>query len=489
MPLYDLVIRNGLLVDGSGVPPRAADVAIAGETVAAIGTVVDRGRAELDARGLIVAPGFIDVHSHDDRAVIEQPELPFKLRQGVTTDIIGNCGWALAPRSPANDAHAPALFGPFAMEMEWTDFASYFQRLEDAAPACNVGALIGHGAVRLAVMGMEARPPGSDELAEMSALVEAGMDAGALGLSSGLTYEPAVHASTAELIELARPAAAAGGLYASHLRNEGDYLLEAVDEAIQIGREAVCPVQISHHKAMGRRNWGKIDRSIATIDQAVRAGIDVTTDVYPYAASSTILGAVAAQGIEDGEDAAGITIASTKAGVGLEGESLAALASAWSLTAADAAGRIVEADPATIVIRRGMDEDDVCSALSYERAMIGSDGIPGAGKPHPRLYGTFARVLGHYARDQQLFSIEEAVRRMTALPARQFKLARRGQLRLGWAADIVCFELETVDDRATYEDPRRYPAGIVHVVVNGSIVVQDGEQLPARPGRFLRLDR
>ncbi len=486
--MYDLVIRNGLLVDGSGSPPRPADVAIAGETVAAVGAIRDRGRAELDVRGLIVAPGFIDVHSHDDRALIEEPELPFKLRQGVTTDIIGNCGWALVPRSPANDAHAPVLFGPLAMEMEWTDFASYFRRLTDAAPACNVGALIGHGAVRLAVMGTAARPPESDELAEMSALVEAGMDAGALGLSSGLTYEPAVHASTAELVELARAAATAGGLYASHLRDEGDHLLEAVDEAIQIGREAGCPVQISHHKAMGRRNWGKIDRSIAAIDRAVRAGIDVTADVYPYAASSTILGAVAAQGIEDGADAAGITIASTKAGAGLEGESLAALASLWDLSAAETARRIVEADSGTIVIRHGMDEDDVRSALSHERAMIGSDGIPGAGKPHPRLYGTFARVLGRYTRDQRLFPIEEAVRRMTALPARKFKLARRGQLRRGWAADIVCFEPETVDDRATYEEPRRYPAGIVHVVVNGSIVLRDGAQLPARPGRFLRLD-
>ena len=212
VPLYDCVIRNGLLVDGSGSPPRAADVAIEGETVAAVGGVVDRGRIELDVRGLIVAPGFIDVHSHDDLALIEQPELPFKLRQGVTTDIIGNCGWALVPRSPANDAHAPALFGP--LEMEWTDFASYFRRLMDAAPACNVGALIGHGAVRLAVMGTAARLPESDELAEMSALVAAGIDAGALGLSSGLTYEPATHASMGELVELARIAAAAGGLYA-----------------------------------------------------------------------------------------------------------------------------------------------------------------------------------------------------------------------------------------------------------------------------------
>ncbi len=484
--MYDLVIRNGLLVDGSGSPPRTADVAIEGETVADIGAVVDRGRTELDARGLIVAPGFIDVHSHDDRAVIEQPELPFKLRQGVTTDIIGNCGWALVPRSPANDAHAPALFGP--VKMEWTGFASYFGRLRDAAPACNVGVLIGHGAVRLAVMGTAARQPGSDELAEMSALVEAGMDAGALGLSSGLTYEPAVHASTAELVELARTAAAAGGLYASHIRDEGDHLLEAVGEAIQIGREGGCPVQISHHKAMGRRNWGKVDRSIAVIDRAVSAGMDVTTDVYPYAASSTILRAVAAQGVDDGEDAAAITIASTKAKAGLGGKSLATIASSWGLSAADTARRIVEADSGTIVIRHGMDEGDVRNALSHERAMIGSDGIPGAGKPHPRLYGTFARVLGHYVRDQRLFPIEEAVRRMTALPARKFKLARRGQLRREWAADIVCFEPETVSDRATYEEPRRYPAGIVHVVVNGSIVLRDGEQLPARPGRVLHLD-
>ena len=460
-------------------------MAIAGETVAAIGPVVDRGRAELDARGLIVAPGFIDVHSHDDLALIEQPELPFKLRQGVTTDIIGNCGWALVPRSPANDAHAPALFGP--LEMEWADFASYFRGLMDAAPACNVGALIGHGAVRLAVMGAAARLPEPDELAEMCAIVAAGMDAGGLGLSSGLTYEPATHASTGELIELARTAAAAGGLYASHIRDEGDHLLEAVDEAIQIGREAECPVQISHHKVMGRQNWGKIDRSIAAINRAIDDGVDVTTDVYPYAASSTILRAVAAQGIEDGDDAAGITIAATSAEAGLEGESLAAIASSWDLSAADAARRIVEADSGTIVIRHGMDEDDICRALLHEQAMVGSDGIPGAGKPHPRLYGTFPRVLGRYAHDQRLFPIEEAVRRMTALPARKFKLAYRGQLRRGWAADIVCFDPETVCDRATYEEPRRYPVGIVHVIVNGSLVVRDGEQLSVRPGRFLRL--
>ncbi|MCG6951657.1 MAG: D-aminoacylase [Betaproteobacteria bacterium] len=490
MAQFDLVIRNALLYDGSGAAPRAGDLALEGGRIAALGSVAGEARRTLDAKGLALAPGFIDVHTHDDFAVIKHPGMAFKVLGGVTTCIIGNCGFGPAPYREA--WRMAAGFQSAGEVAGWENHQGYLARLERDAPSVNVAMLIGHGTVRLASMAEPKNPaPSGAELAKMKALVQEGIDAGAVGMSTGLVYEPGRNAATEEIVELAKLMAGTGALYATHMRDESLGLLDSVDEAVAIGERAGVPVQISHHKASGRKAWGMVDQSLARIDAAQRRGLDVHADQYPYTAGSTILSAVVADGRFGGGlgtlTADDVVIAAAKGHADWEGKSIAQLAREMQLEPLATAHRILEAVPGTTAVLHAMNEDDVRTVMRHPSTMIGSDGIPALdGRPHPRLYGTFARVLGRYARDLGLFSIEEAVYRMTGFPAAKFGFKDRGLLREGFAADLVLFDPKTVIDVGTYEDPKHAPKGIAQVFVNGIPVVEDARHTGARPGRVLR---
>ena len=485
---YDLLIRGGTVVDGTGAPPARADVAVRHGRIAAVDDARGPAARVIDARGLAVAPGFIDVHAHDDAAVIANPGVDFKVMQGVTTDVVGNCGAGMAPAGGAFQAFFQAgianVLGP-APEIAWRTFGEYMDAVEAARPALNVACLVPHGVVRFAAMGLEARPPERHELAAMREHVQEAMEAGAAGLSSGLIYPPGAFAQTPELVELAKAAAEAGGLYATHIRDEGQLLLDAVGEAIDVGRRAGLPVQISHFKAAGRDNWGRTKDSLRLTEQARAEGVDVTFDAYPYTAASTILWAVARS--TEAVEADAVMVASVRERREYEGKTISQIAEMLGLPVADALSRVLQEERDAVAVFFAMDEGDVRRVLKHELCMIGSDGLPSeGGKPHPRLYGTFPRVLARYAREEGLLTLEEAVHKMTGLSARRFGLERRGELKDGWCADIVVFDPQAVTDTATYEQPRQYPRGIEYVLVNGQVVVEKGKQTGARPGQLLR---
>jgi N-acyl-D-aspartate/D-glutamate deacylase len=497
MDRFDLVIRGGTVYDGTGRPGIVADVAVAGDRIAAVGAAAAPGATEIEARGLAVAPGFIDVHSHDDFAVLVDPEMACKVMQGVTTAVVGNCGSGVVPYQVAL-----ARFNrltPGAAPPAWSGFAGYLARVDEIRPSLNVAVLVGHGSLRTGAMGIEPRRPSAGEAAEMRRWVREGVEAGAVGLSTGLIYEPGRYAATAEIVDLAREMGRDGGLYATHMRNEAAGLLDAVGEAIRIGEEAGVAVQISHHKASGRENWGRVRDSLRLIEQARARGLDVTADQYPYTAGSTSLHAVVQNGAFRSDSPSGlgtlapdqVLIASSPGHPGYEGLTLAALGARWGLGGEEAAARLLrEEGEACFVVLFMMDEADVRTVLAHPTTMIGSDGVPAAGsKPHPRLYGCFPRVLGHYVRDLQLLDLPTAIHRMTGMAAAKFRLADRGVVRPGAFADLVVFDPARIRDTATYEDPRRFPEGIRAVYVNGAAVARDGQHTGARPGCTLRRAR
>ena len=488
---FDTLIRNGLVVDGTGAPGRKADVAIADGRIAAVGAVEGAAERVIDASGLVVAPGFIDVHSHDDVALLNNPGLDFKVAQGVTTVVCGNCG---AGAAPANERlrefyarGVEGILGP-VRDFTWRSLGEFYEAVRAARPSINAAFLVPHGVLRVVAMGWERRAPSDHELAAMKELLAEGMASGAVGLSTGLIYRPGAYAETEELIELTRVVAEYGGLYVSHIRDEGAGLLDAVREAIRIGEEAGVPVQVSHHKASGRANWGLTERSVALIDEARARGLDITTDAYPYTAASTALVALAPGGQLVREmEPHDILVASVKHQHQYEGKRLDEVASMMDLPLDQAPRRLLqEEENAVAVVMFVMEEGDVRRVLQHPTCMIGSDGLPSpTGKPHPRLYGTFPRVLGRYVREEGLLSLEEAVRRMTSLPAAKFRLADRGEIREGAWADLVVFDPERIADTATYDDPRRYPTGIAHVLVNGEPVVEQGAPAPRATGQVL----
>ena len=440
-----------------------------------------------------MTPGFIDVHSHDDFAVLLDPQMAFKVMQGVTTDVVGNCGSGVIPFESGRERFRRLV--PGAEPPRWDSFAGYMQRIDEAAPSCNVAVLMGHGTLRHGAMGVEQRAPSAAELDRMRAWVREGVNAGAVGLSTGLIYEPGRYAATGEIIELARELGKDGGLYATHMRNEADGLLAAVAEAIRVGEDGGVPVQISHHKASGRGNWGSVERSLGLIDKARARGLDVTADQYPYTAGSTSLAAVIQNGAFRSDSpggigqvsAADVLIASAPKNPDWEGLRLSNLGQRFGLGDEAAAQRVVEAEgEGCFVVIFMMDEADVRRVMGHHTTMIGSDGVPAGGKPHPRLYGCFPRVLGHYVRDERVLDLPTAIHRMTGMPAAKFKLADRGAVRLGAFADLVVFDPARIADTATYEDPKRFPDGIRAVYVNGTAVARDGAHTGARPGRAVR---
>ncbi len=502
------VIANSLIYDGSGVDGTVGDIVISQGVIQEItqpGSAPDSASNidVIDATGMAAAPGFIDVHTHDDFAAMVHPDMAFKSRGGVTTCIVGNCGFSAAPRDP-NLTFAATMHPGYDIP-DFDGFAGYVNYLQANPPGVNIAMLAGHGSIRAGVMGGDASNPGhrptADQMAAMAAILGQALDAGALGLSSGLVYEPGKHADTDELATLAEVMAGTGALYASHIRDEGDRLVESVAEAIEIGRRAGVPVQISHHKATGSANWGKVAQTLALIEQAQAEGLTVHGDQYPYTAGSTMLGSVlqnyrvvddgpAGQPMEtDGATLTGsrLVVASAEGHPEWEGRSMSDLAEEFGTTATEAAQRVLAGAPTTTAILHMMSEDDVRTVMSHPSTVIGSDGLPTIeGKPHPRLYNTFARVLGHYSRDLGLLPLGEAVARMTGRSADIFGLTDRGYLRPGMAADIVVFDPHAIIDRGTFAEPNQYPDGIAHVLVNGTAVVADGRPTGARAGAVLR---
>jgi N-acyl-D-amino-acid deacylase len=490
MATYDLVIRGATVYDGTGGAPFVADVAVQGDRIAAVGQVPELGAVERPAAGLRLAPGFIDVHAHDDFAALLQPELPYKLLQGVTTVVVGNCGMGAAPFRPALEL--ARSFEPECQLPRWEGYAGYLGLLEAAPPSANIAVLAGHNAMRAEVMGTDgARAATAQELSDMQALLEEALSAGVLGLSTGLVYEPGRHAEPEELVALTRRLGPRG-LYTTHLRSEGSGLLAAVEEALHVAEESGAGLQLSHHKASGRSSWGRVVDSLARVDAARRQGVDVWLDAYPYTAGSTLLSNLVARGALEARDGAlelrpeDVVVSAMAAHPELEGASLARLAEEWQTSAAAAAERLLVLERSTWVIAHSMCEQDVRRVLQHPAVMIGSDGIPQrSGRPHPRLAGAFPRVFCHYAEREGVLTPETAVWKMTGLPATRFGLQDRGRIASGCFADLILFSPE-FRDRATFDDPRQSPAGVHAVYVNGRVVVQDGVHLGTRPGRVLR---
>ena len=474
---YDLILCNGTIIDGSGSPGFTADVAVRGDRISAVGRLqYADARRSVDVSGLVVAPGFIDVHTHDDAAVIEGPEMTPKITQGVTTVIGGNCGISGAPYSRAGDPpHLLHLIFKsdrlLAQSLE-----KFLQRVCDAGPAVNAAFLTGHSTLRMQVMGADLeREATPAEMHAMRELLTQCLEQGSLGLSTGLFYPSARAASTTEVIEIAQALRAYRGVYATHMRDEADGVVQSIEESLLIGREAGVDVVISHHKCIGRKNFGRSVETLALLDRA-RATQGVAWDVYPYNAGSSILLP------EFVEQASRTVIAWCDPHPEFAGVDLDTVAQTLGCTRPEAIQRLQPAGAIYFM----MDEADVARIISSSGAMIGSDGLPSDKHPHPRLWGTFPRILGRYVREQKLLTLEDAVHRMTGLSALRFGLTDRGQVRQGSYADVCVFDPGTVLDAATFERPAQSSIGIRHVLVNGRFVLESGEPTGARSGRVLR---
>ncbi len=477
MSRHDVIFRAVTLIDGTGAPGRDGDLAVDGDRIVALGDLAGAsGTMEIDGSGLALAPGFIDAHCHDDLPLLRNPLLEAKVSQGVTTVVNGNCGFSLAPMSAGRGrppAPLDALTGNGRYVFE--SFADYFAALDAAPAAVNSVCLVGHSALRHQTMDSFDRPATDAEIAAMAALLRQAMQDGAIGLSTGLFYPPAHAAPTTEVIELSRVLTPFGGVYVTHMRDETDGVADSLAETFAIGRGAGVAVIVSHHKCAGRANHGRSTETLALIDDA-RRDQTVWLDAYPYTAGSTFLqpGRV--------DNSARVIVTRSEPMPEAAGRDLDDLAREFGCTRQEAAERLAPGG----AVYFDMDEADVRRILAYEHTMIGSDGIVGEPHPHPRAWGTFPRVLGHYSRDVGLFPLEEAVRRMTSLTAGRFGLTDRGVLRPGAWADLVLFDPAAIADVGDYARPAQPAAGIDQVWTNGRCVWRGGRSTGERPGRALR---
>lgn len=471
----DLLIEGAQLIDGSGDERVRADVAIRGDRIVAVGDLKGMdAAATIDASGLVVAPGFIDAHTHDDRAVMSTPDMTPKLSQGVTTVVTGNCGISLAPLANREPVPPLNLLGGRDC-FRYSSMSEYMAEVEASPPAINLAPLVGHTTLRAATMDTLDRPASDEEIRRMGVLLDEALDAGCIGMSTGLAYAPAIAAPTDEIVALAAHLQLHGAVFTTHMRNEGDKVVESVEETLEIGRRAGVPVVISHHKCCGRENYGLVKKTLAIIRQA-RANQTVDLDVYPYTASSTVL---IAKSVASSER---VLITWSTPHPECAGRDFADIQAEWGVSVDEAIARL---QPAGAIYYQ-MDEADLRRVLAFEDAMIGSDGLPHDEFPHPRLWGTFPRVLGHYSRDLGLFTLEQAVRRMTAVTARVFGLADRGVVRENAYADLVLLDPDTVIDNADFKSPKQPAAGIREVIVNGNPAWRDMAWTGARSGRILR---
>jgi N-acyl-D-amino-acid deacylase len=474
---YDTLLRNGTLVDGSGAPAFQADVALHGDRIVEIGLINARlAERQFDVSGMIVAPGFIDVHTHDDAAVILRPDSLPKLTQGVTTVIAGNCGIGGAP-------YRRAGFPPNLLRLVFKtdhcvapDLSRYLQKVAEAQPAVNVAVLTGHTTLRMQVMGDDLnRTASPDEIVEMRDLLIESLEQGSLGLSTGLFYPAARAASTDEVIGVAKPLAKYQGLYVTHMRDEADGVMASIEETLTIGREVGAAVVISHHKCMGRKNFGRSIETLARLEHA-RTEQRVAWDVYPYTAGSSILDS------DLMKHSTRTIITWCDPHPELSGCELSAAAKVLGCAPDEVVARLQPAGAVYLL----MDESDVVRILASSAAMIGSDGLPEDDHPHPRLWGTFPRMIKRYVREQKILSLEQAVHRMTGLSADRFGLHNRGRIQVGGFADLTVFDINGIADRATFEQPNRPATGIQYVFVNGEMAVDRSVPTGHRAGRVLR---
>ena len=476
MSRADLVIRGADVYDGTGAAPVAADVAVSGGRIEAVGDLGGTGTDhEIEAAGLALAPGFIDAHTHDDRHLLAHPDMAAKVSQGVTTVVAGNCGISLAPITRPGLPPPPFDLLADRPEFCFGALGDYFAALDKAPAATNSVALVGHSVLRYDAMESVDRAASDAEIADMQALMAEAMQQGAIGMSTGLFYPPARNSLPAEIEAIAEALSAGGGIYTTHMRDETDGILESIEEAASVGRHAGVQVLISHHKCVGRKNHGRSGETLALIEK-LRQSQHLSLDQYPYVAGSTVLLP------EMLERAERVLVSWSKARPEFQGRDLAEVAAELGLDKRDA----VEALQPAGGIYFMMSEADVRRIMAFPATMIGSDGLPADAHPHPRLWGTFPRVLGRYARDEGVLTLADAVHRMTGLPAAEFGLKERGRIAAGCHADLVLFDPATVIDRATFEAPTTPAAGIHTVWVNGEAVWADGKSTGARPGRAIR---
>ena len=529
---YDLLIRNGTIYDGSGRAPFVGDVAINGDTIAAVGKPTDaRGKTEIDASGLAVAPGFINMLSWANESLIQDGRSQSDIRQGVTLEVMGE-GESMGPLNDTMKKEMGEQQGDIKFDVKWTTLGEYLDYLVQRGVSCNVASFVGATTVRIHEIGYADRPPTSAELERMKQLVRQAMGEGALGVGSSLIYAPAFYAKTDELVALAKVASEYGGVYISHIRSEGTRLLEAADELITISREAKIPAEFYHLKAAGQSNWNKLDALIQKIEAARAAGLRITADMYTYTAGQTGLDAAMPPWVQEGgykawaerlKDPAirervkremgtptdqweNFFIASGSPDkillIGFKNDKLKPLTGKTLAEIAKTRGTSPEETAMDLVIEDGsrvstvyflMSEDNVRKEVALPWVSFGSDaeslapeGVFLKSNPHPRAYGNFAHLLGNYVRDEKIVPLQEAIRRLSALPAGNLKLDRRGALRSGYFADVVVLDPAKIQDHATYEKPHRYSTGVLHVFVNGAQVLKNGEHTGAKSGRAVR---
>jgi N-acyl-D-amino-acid deacylase len=530
---FELVIKGGKVLDGTSSPWFRRDIGIANGKIKSVSPVLGEGSRVIDATGLVVAPGFIDLHNHADHGILAFPDATNYLMQGVTTSVTGNCGLTLAPVNPANLELLKTYLSPFMKKgvdygWDWRSLNEFYQKVETQGTAMNLAPLVGQGTIRLAVMGFRSDSPTREEMNKMKELLTTALDDGAFGMSTGLIYPPGSYSSTEELIEMASLLTNYGAIYTTHIRNEGDNLIESVDEAIRIAEENNISLEISHHKAAGTNNYGKVNGALKVMAEARQRGVEVNCDVYPYiAGSSTITSALPNWVLEGGipsmlerlsdketrkaieseisedrmsstnriksSDWRGIQIADCPLHPEYEGKSLEQIFEEKGTMNSPYQAFfdwLLETEADATVVMFSMDEDDVRTVIANPLSSIISDAwvtSPDAGgKPHPRAYGTFPRVLGHYVREEKILSLEQAVRKMTSMPAAKIGLKERGLIREGFYADLVVFNPDTIIDRATFAEPHRYAEGVQYVLVNGQLVVDKGKPTGLRPGKILR---
>jgi len=521
--MFDIIIQGGLVIDGTGAELQQTDIGITRDTITALGNLDGAQAAEtVAARGLHVCPGFIDSHSHSDFNILIEPAGQAKVQQGITTEVCGNCGMSSAPLYGMARRQRAQGLKTLGIDITWSTLPEFAGLLRHKQLLCNILPLIGHGNIRGSVIGYDDRQPDAATLQRMADMLDDELGAGAWGLSTGLIYPPGVYAQTPELISLCRIARRCGGLYTTHMRSEGDRLLEAITEAISICREAEIPVQISHLKTMGRQNWHKLPLVFETIEKARAEGLPLSADRYPYTAGSTDLDAVLPAWVCQGgadvelerlkspairEQLAGdlrrsergmadeilISRVASPKNKNLEGMLLGQAADSRGQSVTDALLDIlIEEELHVDAIFFSMSEDNLREILQKDYVMIGSDasvwdvtGPLSSGKPHPRGFGTFPRVIRKYVLEERVLGLEQAVRKMTGQVAEAFKIPDRGLIRTGCKADIVIFDLATIKDNATYQEPHQFPSGIVRVMVNGQWVVHNQQLTAARPGRLL----
>ena len=475
--MFDILIKQGVVFDGTNNPPVKADIGIKGDLIIAVGDLYDSDAVDvINASGLSVAPGFIDAHTHDDASLIIRPDMEAKLSQGVTTVICGNCGISGAPYDLT--CEPPGLLRLVFKSEDFVakDFESYVAKVEEAKPSVNSAFFTGHTTLRMNAMGKNLnRAATKKEIDVMKEELELALCQGSIGLSTGLFYEPANAAPTAEVVELAKVLESYGGIYATHMRDEADFVVESVEEAIKIGSEARVPIIISHHKCQGQHNHGK---SVVTLKAMAKARKtqSIALDVYPYAASSTVLNEVSVLRAQK------TIVTWSDPYPEVSGRDLESIAAEFGVSKLDAMQKLLPGGAIYFM----MDESDIERIMTSSNAMIGSDGLPEDSHPHPRLWGTFPRVLGHYARDRQVMPMHDAVNRMTGLSAKNFHLAGRGMLKPGFFADVTIFNHDTIIDLATFERPKQKSLGVEQVIVNGKTAWIDGKCVGAGQGKVLK---